>query len=197
MESIRLPVFGTFSDEGPAKNLPFNHAVNSEVLSMVPHVAEWLSAAGNVAVASELDAQNGRIARAVRQHRPLCIASGCCCHFEAFGHRLFLTGLEAAWTWARLQGTPTRVEIASSFERGRCPFLVRHGADSTGRCGIHAIRPAACRLFFCDPKAASWERELYEECHQAIRSIHQRFALTYRYAEWRVLLAALAAHSGT
>ncbi|HMN97138.1 MAG TPA: hypothetical protein PKC43_11595 [Phycisphaerales bacterium] len=133
-----------------------------------------------------LDALAGFVAEATRSMRPLCVASGCCCAFEAFGHRLYVTALEVRRFLDRLEDELGRgcdeAMVEASIQRGDCPFLV------AGACSVHPIRPLACRMFFCDPAVASSQQELYEEVHARIRAIHAEHGSDYRYGEWRALL---------
>lgn len=135
------------------------------------------------------------IAESTRAARPLCVASGRCCRFEAFGHRLYVTALEAAWVLERLETELgrrlTAEEIEKATAEGTCPFLC------DGRCSVHAIRPFACRTFFCDPRSEDWQRDLHERCHAAVRLLHERNAIPYRYGEWREVLAMLVAGRGS
>ena len=118
------------------------------------------------------------VTAAVDERRPACAASGKCCHFDAYGHDLFVTPLELAAFVRQLQATP----VANP---GGCPFQV-------GRlCGVHATRPFGCRLFYCDPTAQQWQQDLYERLHAELRSLHDRLGVDYLYVEWRRALAAL------
>lgn len=129
---------------------------------------------------------DGAIADETRRQRPLCVASGCCCRFEAFGHRLYVTLLEARGVVDRLRRELGRdldeATIDSAIVRGACPFLV----DRT--CSVHAIRPFACRTFFCDPEAELWQQELHERMHAQVRALHDEIGEPYRYGEWREML---------
>ena len=139
-----------------------------------------------------------RIADVVRARRPLCLASGACCRFEEYGHRMYLSGLEAAFVVARIDAArrlraanPLRVlEVRDSRARGDCPYL------RNGLCGEHEERPLGCRIFFCDKGAdgrgAEWQSELYEEMHRDTIALHERLGMPYRYLEWRESLALLA-----
>ncbi len=118
------------------------------------------------------------VTAAVDARRPACIASGRCCHFDAYGHDLFVTTLELAAFVRELRAAP----IANP---AGCPFQV-------GKlCGVHAIRPFGCRLFYCDPTAQQWQQDLYERLHADLRSLHERLGVDYFYVEWRRALAAL------
>jgi hypothetical protein len=58
-------------------------------------------------------------------------------------------------------------------------------------CGVHTIRPFGCRIFFCDPTAAQWQEEKYEQFHGEIKELHERFGIKYFYVEWRQGLGIL------
>lgn len=149
-------------------------------------IARWSSAAASTDAQATIARLQDEIADEVRRQRPLCVSSGRCCGFEAHGHRLYLTGLETAWTWARLEQRPTLVDVEASMAAGSCPFLA-------GGCSVHRVRPPGCRIYFCDRDAAGWQSALAERCHHEIRSLHDRLDVPYRYAEWRSLLAGFAA----
>ncbi len=177
----------------------------------------WLDAVGREEIAREIEAVYGLIARETNARRPRCDASGRCCHFEAWGHRLYVTGLEAAYTVTRSfgrlsdgvaqwQGEEQAHEplcrpqdrhfdislpqIAAARARGDCPFL-----DGT-HCSAHEVKPLACRTYYCDPSAQDWQQELTERGLARIRAIHDRFGVEYRYGEWRDMLETLAPARG-
>ncbi len=155
-------------------------------------VAAWRAAIARPEIVAELESLHAAVAEAVASQRPMCLASGQCCHFERHGHRLYVTGLEAAWCVASLAArggpaaTSEAVEVARS--RGDCPFLL------DGRlCGAHRERPLGCRIYFCDRSATEWQRELYEAIHRRLVALHERHAVPYRYGEWRAMLALVVA----
>jgi Fe-S-cluster containining protein len=149
----------------------------------------WLRAASDPAVAGELEAVYALIADQIEARRPLCEVSGRCCNFQKHGHRLYVTGLEAAYTVARLGPAgraPLRDEdIAMARVRGDCPFLVEK------RCTVHTIKPLGCRVYFCDPTAQEWQQDLSERTLEMVRKIHERHGIPYRYGEWRGMLEML------
>jgi len=161
-------------------------------------IASWRRAAQHPETERFFVAERARIADVVRTRRPLCLASGACCRFEEFGHRMYLSGLEAAFVVARIDAAravraadPLRIlEVDDARNRGDCPYLLR------GLCGEHEERPLGCRIFFCDKgpdgRAAEWQSELYEETHRATIALHERLGVPYRYLEWREALALLA-----
>lgn len=175
----------------------------------------WLEVIGSHAVRGELEDVYARLSDEVAERRPVCDASGRCCNFEAWGHRLYVTGLEAAYTVSRLRAAPadahghvertesislpqlndTPVELSAATleaarQRGGCPFQV-------GRfCGAHAIRPLGCRVYYCDPAAQDWQQDLSERLLAEIRAIHNRHRVEYRYGEWRDMLGMFLGTGG-
>jgi Fe-S-cluster containining protein len=161
-------------------------------------IARWREAAQHPAVAAFFEAGRVRVAEVVREKRPICLASGACCRFEEYGHRMYVTGLEAAFVVERIDraravraSNPLRLlEVHESQSRGDCPYL------RAGLCGEHEERPLGCRIFFCDQGAdghgADWQSELYEELHTATIALHERLGVPYRYLEWREALATMA-----
>lgn len=152
----------------------------------------WLRAAGDQAIAGELERVYAETAAAISERGPACWASGRCCKFERTGHLLYVTGLEAAYTVVRLVRplTPVQIEGAGPPERGGtggCPL------QDGNLCGVHSIRPLGCRVYFCDRSAQEWQRELYERQLGAVRGLHDRHGVEYQYSEWRGLLAELVA----
>lgn len=150
-------------------------------------IAAWIDAASSPDALATIERLHNEIAREVSARRPVCVRSGRCCGFESYGHRLYLTGLETAWTWLRLPTTPTPEGVLQAMTAGTCPFL----ADG---CSVHQVRPAGCRIYYCDPDPTGWQNALAERCHDEVRRLHERLSVEYRYAEWRELLGAFAAH---
>ncbi len=144
-------------------------------------ISGWLAAAGNAAIAAELEGVYGYVAAQVESRGPACWASGRCCNFEKAGHLLYVTGLETAYTLTRL-GDDRGPLVGGRGEA--CPFL------SANLCGVHTIRPLGCRVYFCDRAAEDWQRDLSERAIAQVRSIHDRNNIEYRYGEWRATLAA-------
>lgn len=151
-------------------------------------VRAWFAAIELPEVADALQGLHALIAAETATQRPVCLASGQCCHFERYGHRLYVTGLDVAWCMRSLEarGGPsaTPLAIAEARARGDCPFLLEGR-----RCGAHVERPLGCRIYFCDRAARTWQEDLYQRTHDALRGLHERHEIPYRYGEWRGMLA--------
>ena len=124
-----------------------------------------------------------QIDEAIKQRGPTCWASGRCCNFNTFGHRLYVTGLEISWFLGQVDRTAiegqNRTQNLSIDPNTTCPFQIH------GLCSVHAIRPLGCRIFFCQQGTSDWQRQLYERFLGTLRTLHNRHALPYRYLEWR------------
>lgn len=183
----------------------------------------WLAAASSQsAIAGELEAIYARAAAAIAERGPACWASGRCCNFERAGHRLYVTGLEAAYCLIRVVSTDwgaAAEEVRSGITiEGRPPVDPAYAPMPTGRgfiadldaaiarggeggcpfqvrnlCGVHAIKPLGCRVYFCDRSAEQWQQDLSERLLSEIRSLHDRHGVEYRYGEWRAMLGMFRA----
>lgn len=132
----------------------------------------------------------GRIYRELQeeidQRKPVCVISGRCCRFEEYGHRLYVTTLElAAFVKGLSDLSSTGAPVSRSTDLGGCPFQIKK------LCGVHAIRPFGCRVFFCDETATDWQHEQYKKFHARLRSLHEELGVPYFYMEWRAALEAL------
>ncbi|MEO0586094.1 MAG: hypothetical protein AAF078_00480 [Planctomycetota bacterium] len=171
----------------------------------------WRTAAADPNLRADLAAVHQRIADAVDTRKPRCDQSGRCCRFDAFGHDLYLTGLEIAVFLHDLAPHPQPHPTQAGPERSAGPGIeppntqpnhalpqlqqtartCPHQVNNT--CSVHPIRPAGCRIFFCEPGTQDWQQDLYEQSLDDIRRIHTTHNLPYRYMEW---LAGLAAACG-
>lgn len=149
----------------------------------------WLSAALDPQISGELELVYEHIARAVDTRKPVCNTSGRCCNFDAWGHRLYVTGLEAAYLVTRLpelRDQPlTPAHITAARTAGGCPF--QHAL----LCSVHPIRPLGCRTYYCDETSQQWQHDLTESQLREVRGIHDRHDLDYQYGEWRGMLELL------
>jgi Fe-S-cluster containining protein len=163
-----------------------------------------LAAATRPAVSESVAAVYSTLGDAVELRRPLCSTSGRCCRFEEYGHRLYVTTLELAKFVADLTIVRTMAAIGASSERnsaskvalpiistikgsiagdgGGCRFQME------GLCGVHALRPFGCRIFFCDETSTAWQHETYERLHARLRTLHDELFVPYFYVEWRFAL---------
>lgn len=119
--------------------------------------------------------------REIDARRPICSASGKCCRFEEYGHRLYVSTLELA---AFVAGLPDDAR-ATRWDGTGCPFQVAK------RCTVHAVRPFGCRMFFCDPTSTQWQNERYEQVHTELKRLHGQLDVPYFYVEWRQALVSL------
>lgn len=134
-------------------------------------------AAGRADVRKAVDGVYAELQTQIDLRRPICVVSGRCCRFEEFGHRLYITTLEMARFTMDLK-TPAPVV----WDGKGCPFQVAK------LCGVHAIRPFGCRIFFCDATSTDWQHELYERLHARLRTLHEELGVPYHYVEWRYAL---------
>ena len=132
--------------------------------------------------------------REIDARRPICSASGKCCRFEEYGHRLYVSTLELAAFVAEVPAVTQEVPVQSRslpvLTTPGCPFQVDN------LCSVHSIRPFGCRMFFCDPTATEWQNDRYEHFHAELKRLHELLDVPYFYVEWRQALAALGL-SGT
>jgi Fe-S-cluster containining protein len=147
----------------------------------------WRAAVLHPDIVAALEQTRSELAGRIHTRGPVCEMSGRCCNFDAYGHRLYVTGLEIAW----LLSTAAAPSLWQSrlTPTAACPFQVER------RCSIHTIRPLACRSFFCQLGTEDWQQQLHEEFLGSLRRLHDRFALPYRYMEWRSGLADALAHA--
>jgi Fe-S-cluster containining protein len=118
----------------------------------------------------------------IEAQRPACVNRGACCRFDDFGHRLYVTTLEAAY-FVALHGP--NVRSPAGVEGGGCPYQVG------GLCTSREGRPVGCRVFFCAPEAKHWQGPATEWALERLRELHTRFEVPYAYVEWREVLRSL------
>jgi Fe-S-cluster containining protein len=161
-----------------------------------------MAARGRADVRAAVEAIYAQVAAAVDASKPRCDASGRCCRFDQYGHRLYVTTMELAvfvdslseWQArpageSSRQGVRLHVRDARATEEG-CQYQVE------GLCSVHAIRPFGCRMFYCDPSAEQWQQEQYERFHAMLKREHERLGVAYAYVEWRAALGAVLAGDG-
>ncbi len=133
----------------------------------------------------------------IAARKPVCQASGRCCKFEQYGHRLYVTAAELAHFAATIANREPRttsheprppVSLPQFFAQPKpegCPYQI------DGLCTAREARPLGCRVYFCDENAQSWQNELYEHYHAQLTALHEKYGLPYRYLEWRAALREL------
>ncbi len=178
----------------------------------------WRDAALTPAVRDAVRSLYADLDAAVAERGPTCWVSGECCKFDAYGHRLYVTGLEIAVFLCQekdrrladaaephVPGGTGIPPVSSSLtwepahKRAAPPLPLNilsevkvQGAcryQITGRCSVHTIRPMGCRVFFCERGTEAWQHDLYEAFLQRLQTLHTQLALPYRYMEWRAGLA--------
>lgn len=131
----------------------------------------------------ELEAIYERLESEIATHRPRCDRSGRCCRFDEYGHVLFVTTIETAYFFEKL-------DPDVRTESGPCPYQIG------GLCSVHGVRPFGCRVFFCDPAWTDRQYAVHEAAHQELRALHDRFGVECFYLEWRQVLQALGVAAG-
>ena len=160
-----------------------------------PTVTAWLTAVQRPEVSVAMEQIEQDLQEQIDALQPVCLASGRCCQFREFGHRLYTTGLETVYCLRRLamaKRLPGRDRLSRAQQiqqdQGGCMFLGR-----SHECTIHAVRPFGCRLFYCDRSKAGEVSDLHERVHRRIAALHDAFEIEYEYAEWSYLLSRCSA----
>ncbi|MBX2850978.1 MAG: hypothetical protein KTR15_04435 [Phycisphaeraceae bacterium] len=144
----------------------------------------------------------------VVDRRPVCNASGRCCKFEEYGHRLYVTGLEIAWFLAGVRGLGSgvsgeKIEASNDSSRSGQAISLQQLAPTpkaqtlnpacsyqiNGLCSTHTIRPLGCRVFFCEQGTEAWQQDTTERFLDRLKALHAHHGLPYAYMEWRAGLA--------
>lgn len=142
-------------------------------------------------------------------YKPRCVASGRCCHFETYGHRLYVTRLELEYFRSVEMTPPVQTAAGESSSDAQkqmpnrtfsfpLPLLTDSGEIAPGcpwqvneLCTARTGRPLGCRVYFCDPSSTSWQNNVYERYHRLLKILHDRAELPYAYMEWRAGLGTL------
>lgn len=113
----------------------------------------------------ELDAE-------VAGRGPVCLVSGRCCRFREYDHRLFLTGVEAAFLLT--EGPPP---VRALDDGATCPWQ-----DRRGHCQARDARPSGCRIYFCDPNHQEAMPDLSESFLGRLKALTTTHGLVWDYA---------------
>jgi Fe-S-cluster containining protein len=149
--------------------------------------------AGVAAILRDADAD-------IAARKPVCKASGRCCKFEHYGHRLYVTAAEIIHFQQALvnknsnsnardsNGSAASVSLPQFFAQVKpegCPYQI------DGMCTARQARPLGCRIYFCDENAQHWQNDVYEKYHARLTALHDSFGIPYQYMEWRIALTTL------
>jgi Fe-S-cluster containining protein len=124
------------------------------------------------AALAELEAIYADLDEELPRHKFLCQASGDCCDFDAFGHRLFATTLEAEHFF---RNSPS--QRANQNPR-LCPAW---GSDRL--CKARQGRMLGCRTFHCAGGNGTDPSALYERYYRRVKDVHERHGIPFRYAD--------------
>ncbi|MGE0192093.1 MAG: YkgJ family cysteine cluster protein [Planctomycetota bacterium] len=102
-----------------------------------------------------------------------CAASGRCCDFDVYGHRLYVTTLEAMWFFTCLEGR-------RNDDARACPAW---GTDRL--CHERRGRMLGCRTYFCGPYAGVTPEDVHPRYHARVQALHERFGIPYAYRDIR------------
>ena len=124
------------------------------------------------AALADLEALYAELDRELPRHRMTCVASGDCCDFDRFGHRLYASTLEAEWFF---RNSPDPRVNANDRH---CPAW---GADRL--CKARVGRMLGCRTFHCGPYPGSRPEDVHEPYHARIKALHERHGIPYAYRD--------------
>jgi len=124
-----------------------------------------------LAVYAEVDA-------AIASAKPRCDASGRCCKFVEWGHRLYLSHFEAELL---LETAPA---YARPVGQEGCPFQI------DGLCTARDGRPLGCRIYFCDPNFQEPQYELTERALGKLKRLAEEYDTGWEYASLQHFLNA-------
>jgi len=101
---------------------------------------------------------------------PVCVASGRCCRFKEYGHRLYISNLEAEVLLAA--APPYDSPVSPEF----CPF------QRDNLCTAREPRPLGCRVYFCDPSYQETGNRITETYLGRLKEIAIARDLPWEYA---------------
>jgi Fe-S-cluster containining protein len=133
---------------------------------------EPVSEATWVQAFADLDAIYADLDRELPRYKFVCQASGDCCDFEAFGHRLYVTTIEAEYFF---RNSPQK---RFNDDPKQCPAW---GADRM--CKARTGRMLGCRTFYCGTNKNADPNEIYERYYRRIKDVHAAHGIPFRYAD--------------
>lgn len=133
----------------------------------------------------ELERIYADLERELPRYEFTCAASGNCCDFDAFGHRLYVTTLEARYFFREAPAA------RANADTGQCP---QWGPDRL--CKAREGRMLGCRSYFCGPYAIEGPEAIHERYLAKITKLHERYQIPYAYKDIRAWAAERAEADG-
>lgn len=90
---------------------------------------------------------------------PGCDGCGTCCHFDEYGHELYVSNIEVEYILENVDVPPF------DPDQKTCPFFVEK------KCTIREHRTLGCRVFFCNPDYKEQSYEIYNKYYKMIKDI--------------------------
>jgi Fe-S-cluster containining protein len=171
-------------DQGPIYDrADIERLLDGDAEPLLRHQAEFADgpADGAIpwhAVFAELEALYADLERELPRYRFTCAASGKCCDFDAYGHRLYVTTIEAEYFFLHGPGAPL-----NDSER-LCPAY----GEEDRLCHAREGRMLGCRAYFCGPYPVIPPDDVYERYHAKLKRMHERHGVPFEYCdllEWR------------
>ena len=194
----------------PSNQEPSSHLTSQELWK------KWSLCAASPEVSSAIIDLYKNLSQEIKDKALVCMASGRCCKFDTYGHRLYVTGLEIAWVLQQITLQQDKVKQITTTNKSdpvthfnpsndtqihlnvlqeASKFVDDDGVpldgcvyQKEGLCTIHEIRPLGCRIYFCDKESKDWQNDLYERYLNQLRDLHTQYDIPYRYMEWRTSL---------
>ncbi|MFQ5863060.1 MAG: hypothetical protein ACE5IC_08040 [Candidatus Brocadiales bacterium] len=101
---------------------------------------------------------------------PPCKACGKCCHFQEYGHALYVSDIEVGYMLDNV-GWPKTV-----IKKEVCPYLFNN------KCTIRECRPLACRIFYCQEDWRTTSSDIYEKYHRKIKDLCVANGIEWNYS---------------
>ena len=120
---------------------------------------------------ADLERLYGDLERELPRYEFTCAASGNCCDFDAWGHRLYITTLEAEHFFRGVDGR-------QSTDERHCPAW---GDDRL--CHARDGRMLGCRTFFCGPYPVAPPDDVHARYHARLVRLHERHRIPYAYRD--------------
>lgn len=124
------------------------------------------------AALADLEALYADLDRELPKHRFTCAASGKCCDFDAYGHRLYVTTLEAEWFFRHAP------EQRANQDPRACPAW---GPDRL--CKARTARMLGCRTYFCGPYPNGRPEDVHAPFHRRVQLLHEKHGIPYQYRD--------------